>query len=189
MFMNGFEMVIAILSLVGGGFSWWYANGSRKARTEAEAAERRAQIEAASAQSVAYEARKQSREMQRLATSLEKQVEATKHELEIAQKQAATLQELTDGFKPPALEMEYSAGDTWLLKNNSNSTIQVSELLNRGEFDLVRHLDTPFDILPLASRSVMLVGTRRPKCSKTLQLKLSTGSVVSVPFTPRPKNR
>ncbi|WP_346843643.1 hypothetical protein [uncultured Rothia sp.] len=109
-------------------------------------------------------------------------------QLETAKKQVRTLQELVDGLKPPVLEMHYSSGDTWLLKNNSATSIRVEELMNANEFSTTRYLDTPFDIAPFASKNVMLYGTRLPKCSKTLQLKLGNGEETRIPFEPKPRN-
>lgn len=73
------DTILTVLSLAGGGFSWFYANASKKSKKESAEA-------MATAKAQSYEARRQAESMKKLADSLEQQVQAAKDSAKAAQK-------------------------------------------------------------------------------------------------------
>lgn len=133
------QIVLTVVSMAGAAFSWWKANASSKARSQAEAAERRA-----------------------------------KDLVSVSQLAAHSTDAIARTVEGPALELQRSRGDQWLLVSNRDDPITVVELINAAEFNQqIAEFRLPFTIQPRSQyRFALLTRGVRP-LPHELHLRLS----------------
>lgn len=129
---------IAFVSMVGSGFSWWQAHGSRKAKQSAQAQE--------------HEARRQTEAAQELVDTLREQVEAAERAVTEAKRlsdatveQVSEISRIADRLEGPELLLRQIGKNKFSLTNNSDKAIHIIAVLNREE--IVHHRDLDDDLL------------------------------------------
>lgn len=145
--MEYLNIFLTMLSMAGGAFAWYQANGSRKAREDAAAAVERAELQAKSAHAQAYEARKQAEATRDLVDALKSQVVAAEQAAAEAKRLAdsagesnrlaeghlAEFKKIADALRGPDFKVSPAGRNSYLLTYNGDMPVEVS-VANRADF-------------------------------------------------------